>query len=353
MSIEANSRASRRRSVAIAWLRTSAEPPKTASSTSDREAEPSSIWPNTWTATFWNAGSARPKFAQTIGTASDSVICARACSASPRRDRDLALEGRSMAFQDRLPVLVGLLLLLRPGPGGGQQLGLDPVPARLLEAQVPPRRLAPRVELDHPLEMCGRLRLQTVLVAPRGQLEMGVRGLGCPGPTLEVLLHQRLVLRVVLGLAADVVGALPLAVIGDEPHEPPRQGVGGIIQDGRRQVLHPLGGHPVLLAPEGQPDVGAGVVTRLARGRLIGGPLGGSLGGRRRRVIRDQTEAEQDDREHGNGSSVLGVQRPSMDLVRVGLPAVASASGATASNGSGTGLIVLLSCASTADVPTK
>ena len=66
-------------------VRTSFEPLKTASITSAREADASSICPSTLTATCWSAAVPRPKIAQIIGTASGSLIAASARSASWRR----------------------------------------------------------------------------------------------------------------------------------------------------------------------------------------------------------------------------------------------------------------------------
>ncbi len=82
---------------------------------------------------------------------------------------------------------------------------------------------------------------------------------------------------------------------GDHPHQPAGQGVRRVIEHGGGQMLDPLGGHPVLFAPEGQPDVRLGVLTRLLPGSLVGGQVRGGFRGRLRRVIRDQPDADQDD----------------------------------------------------------
>ena len=103
-------------------------------------------------------------------------------------------EGFSPFFQQRLPVLVGLVLLVRLGLGGGHPLRLVPVAANSLKAQMLPGRLARGIELQNPKQMCGRLLLQIVLLAPEGQFPLILGPVGRLGAALEILLDPRLLL---------------------------------------------------------------------------------------------------------------------------------------------------------------
>jgi hypothetical protein len=173
----------------------------------------------------------------------------------------------------RLVLLVGLLLLRR------LQFGLDPLAARLLEAQPLQGRLAGRIPPQDRVILRDGLILQAVLLAPQGQPPLILGLVGSPDPSVEIFPHQRLAPGVVLDLAADLVRALPIALVGHQSHQPARQRVGGVVQDRQRQVLHTLGPQPVGLAPQRQPHMRLGVASRLLLGRFVDRTIGRCTGG--------------------------------------------------------------------------
>jgi hypothetical protein len=113
------------------------------------------------------------------------------------------------------------------------------------------------------------LLVQTALFAPEGEppLIVGlVRRLGSPP---HVFLHERLAGGVGGGVAADLLGPLPLALVRDQAQQPPGGHVGGVDERRQSEVLDPLGRESVRLAPEGELDLGVGVAADFGFGLLV------------------------------------------------------------------------------------
>ena len=217
--------------------------------------------------------------------------------------RVLGFQGVAQPLQLRLPLLIGVALTLALHPLGGQLVGLDPAVSLLLVSQSSPRRLSRRVQPDDFRVVRDRLLLEPFLLAPGPQPGLGVGLARRRRAALEVLADQALIGRIVLDLPLDDLRTVPLALMHDQAHQPACQGVRRIVEDGHRQVLHPLGRQAMRLAPQGQPDVGPGIAARLGLGGLVGGQV------RRVRRIRwssigrgDQDGTDQDDREHDSDS---------------------------------------------------
>src|SRR5262249_1524916 len=149
-------------------------------------------------------------------------------------------QGGTQFFQDRLPVLVRLLLLLFVSLRGGHQLGLDPPPAYFLESEALPGRITGRIDPQYLVQMRGRLSLQAVLLAPDRQLPLIVGPVGRPGSAMEILLDEGLARGVVLKSPADLVRAIPPPPVSDQSQESPGQDVGLIVEDRQRKVLQPF-----------------------------------------------------------------------------------------------------------------
>ncbi len=173
-------------------------------------------------------------------------------------------------FQLRLPERVSAVLSLVLGLLGGGELGLDPLAALLLEPQPLPRRLAFGVKRDHPAKMDRGLLLQSVLVAPEGKPPLIIGLVGSASAAVQVLFEDRLPRRVVTGLAADIIGPLPFAMVKDEPQQAAGRRVLGIAERGQSELLDPFGRQSVGFTPEGELDVRVGIAAQLGRGLLIG-----------------------------------------------------------------------------------
>ena len=143
----------------------------------------------------------------------------------------------SQPFELLLPGLAGMALSFEFGFFGGGQFGLDPLAALLLESQPPPGRLSFGVERDSPAKMDRGLFFQSILIAPEGESPLVIRLVGRAGTAVQVLLQNRLPRRVVTGLAADVVGPLPLTVVQNESQQAAGGGVGGVAESGQRRCF--------------------------------------------------------------------------------------------------------------------
>ena len=155
-----------------------------------------------------------------------------------------------------------MVLGLEFGFLGGGQLRLDPLAALLLESQPFPGCLTLGVERHNPAKMDRGLLLQSVLVAPEGELPLVVRFVGRAGTAVQVVLQNRLPRRIVLSLAADIVGPLPLAMVQDESQQAAGGRVSGIGECSQGQMLDSLGRESVSLAPERQLHLGVGIPCR-------------------------------------------------------------------------------------------
>ena len=214
----------------------------------------------------------------------------------------------------------------------------------------------------HRAVMRDRLLLEPLFLAPGRQLHLGVGLVGRACPAVEVFFDDRLMRRVVLDLLADDVGPVPFAVIGHQPHQPPRQRIGRFVQDRQREMLEPLGRQAVGLAPESQPDMGVGVFAGLGRRLADRQPRSGSGGADAASSEKAPRLAARIRARNMEVSSRRKLGRTPFVLVsilirvrhgwRLLLRADFSKSG-TASNGLGVGLTRLLSWARTPDCPTK
>ncbi len=135
------------------------------------------------------------------------------------------------------------------------------------------------------------------LITPLGELPLSLGFIRRGSPALEILAEHRLGLGIACELGFDVFRFLPSVTMGHLPQQAPGGCVGGVDQGGEHQLLEPFRRQSMRLAPEGELDVGIGIVANLGLGGLISGQVG--LG---RRLIqaggRQQATREQHDREH-------------------------------------------------------
>ena len=103
--------------------------------------------------------------------------------------RVLGVQSIAILLHERFPVPGGQPLVLGLGLLEGELVGLHPAVAALLVAQLLPGRLALGIEPDHGVIVGQGLLLEARLIAPLGELPLGIGPVGRRRPLLEILLQ--------------------------------------------------------------------------------------------------------------------------------------------------------------------
>ena len=166
---------------------------------------------------------------------------------------------------------IGLGLCDSLALGGFDLLGGGPVAVDQFPPEPLPGEIAGRVDADDFGEVGLGLAVKSVLLGPDGQFPAIVGGLargGSAGFVLGERGGQGWVGSEPLG---DLIGPSPAAVdVLDVAEEPTGDRLVGVGHQDEREVLEPLGGHPILLAPEHQVEMR----LRIAPGHVGGCPIG-------------------------------------------------------------------------------
>ena len=142
-------------------------------------------------------------------------------------------QGFAQSFEYLLPRLVGVMLSLVLGLLGGGDFGLDPPAALLLESQPLPGRLPFRIKRDCPAKMRCGLFFQSVLSTPESQPPLVVGLVWRANTAVQILPEDGLAYRIIVNLATEVVGPLPLALIQDKTQQAPCCRTARIGEDGQ------------------------------------------------------------------------------------------------------------------------
>ena len=170
-----------------------------------------------------------------------------------------------------------------------------------------------RVETRHGGQVGRRLRLQAVLLAPEGELPMGIGRLWGPPPPRLVHGEPRRHGAVAVHDLAHRLGGHPTPAVGDQAHHPSGRSIPRIDRHGRCQVLEPLGVHAVGLAPDGQLEVGPNIAAGPGRRGLVLRPIGGREA--------EQSGTDQDDGAHRDTPRFGSVTTGCLDSGAEGRPA--------------------------------
>ena len=225
-------RTSRPRRVSIAARRTSLGIAEDRQARQGLEASVESIWPRSRTARAWSFGPPEAKTWPIEGTARGSVSASRAASASALPLR--ACRVSPSILQERPPVLVRL--------GLGLAVGLDGVDLR---GGHPSALELPAPSFFQAASRDGSSRVTAVswAIASASRPFSSHHRASChwssavdrPCSPSDWYSARRARRRVGLEPGGDRLGAAPTAALGDQAHQAPGRGVGGVGQGGERR----------------------------------------------------------------------------------------------------------------------